>query len=82
MKILRSVFATCKVAAFGKDHHTKMIFTPEEPIEQERLDSKRDLKVTVERLSHTVAPSAVLHNLQFCKLFADNFIGDQSNYCK
>ena len=82
MKILRNVFATCKVAAFDQNHHTKMIFTPEEPVEQERLDSKRDLKVTVERLSYTVAPKAVLHNLQYCELYAKSFIDDQGKYCK
>ena len=41
MRILRNVIATCKVAAFDQNYHTKMIFTPEEPIAQERLESKR-----------------------------------------
>ena len=82
MKILRNVFATCKVAAFDQNHHTKMIFTPEEPVDQDRLDSKRDLKVTVERLAFTVAPKAVLHNLHYCDLYAKSFIADQGKYCK
>ena len=82
MRILRNVIATCKVAAFDQNYHTKMIFTPEEPIAQERLESKRHLKVTVERFSCTEGPKAVLHNLQFCKLFSDTFITDQRKYCK
>ena len=81
-KMRRNVFTTCKTADFDQNYHTKMIFTPEEPVEQERLDSKRDLKFTVERLCHTTAPKAVLHNLQFCKLFADTFIAESNPYCK
>ena len=59
-----------------------MIFCPERAIEKERLEGKRDMKMTVERLAVTHGPRAVLHNLRYAKLFADEFNLRHDKYCR
>ena len=77
----------CKVNIFMTtntcfSYHTKVTFCPERAIEKERLEAKRDLKMTVERLAITYGPKSVLHNLSFAKKFAKAFREDHGKFCR
>ena len=62
--------------------HTKVTFCPERAIEKERMEENRDLCLTVERLAVSHAPKAVLHNLRFAKLFAEEFSKYHGKYVR
>ena len=63
-------------------YHTKVTFCPERVIEKARLDANRDLRMTVERLAVNQGPQAVLHNLRYSKLFAEEFQQHHGKYCR
>jgi hypothetical protein len=80
---------TLSNSIFSFSYHSKLIFTPELPIERgnlyldsiayslnailERLEARRDLGMTVESMIAQLGPKAVLHNLKFAMLFTERF---------
>ena len=46
------------------------------------MEANRDLRLTVERLAVSHAPKAVLHNLKFAKLFAEEFMKSHGKYVR
>ena len=71
-RILRSMFITCNQFKLTQTEHTKVIFVPEQPISSERK-KKKDLKMRCENVTQLEGPKAVLWNLHYCTLLAEEF---------